>query len=130
MLMVAHEMKRIALASTFLQQYHKGGNEFRSHIVRVLGNEMWVSFVNVETKEHSKAVDAHTFTKQAKKFKQMYACQLMAAVLWDRKGVLMLEFMQQGTETLKNCVGLTIQNKRPGHPHTAACTRALLEHFN
>jgi hypothetical protein len=37
----------------------------------------------------------------------------MAAVFWDRKGVLMMEFMKQGTtitsevysETLKNCEG-------------------------
>jgi acyl-CoA thioesterase len=27
----------------------------------------------------------------------MSAKKLMAAVLWDRKGVLMVEFMQQGT---------------------------------
>jgi hypothetical protein len=74
----------------------------------------------------------------------------MAAVFWDRKGVLMVEFMQQGTtitsevycETLKK-LHRAIQNTRHGmltfgvpllhdnaHPHTAACTRALLEHFN
>jgi hypothetical protein len=49
-----------------------------------------------------------------KRFKEMlFARKLMAAVFWDRKGVLMLEFMQQGTtitsevycETLKYCVG-------------------------
>jgi hypothetical protein len=55
----------------------------------------------------------------------------------------MVEFMQQGTtiETLKK-LPRDIQNKRHGmltsgvvhlldnaHPHTAACTRALLEHF-
>jgi hypothetical protein len=41
------------------------------------------------------------------------ARKLMAAVFWDKKGVLMVEFMQQGTavtsqvccETLKNCIG-------------------------
>jgi hypothetical protein len=41
------------------------------------------------------------------------ARKLMAAVFWDRKGVLMMDFMQQGItimsevycETLKNCVG-------------------------
>jgi hypothetical protein len=43
----------------------------------------------------------------------MSARKLMAAVFWDRKGMLMVEFMQQGItivselycETLKNCVG-------------------------
>jgi histone-lysine N-methyltransferase SETMAR len=79
----------------------------------------------------------------------------MANVLWDRKGVLTVEFMQQGTtmtsevycetHTQKNCVGPAIQNKRRemltsgvvllhdnAGPYTitAALTRALLEHFN
>jgi acyl-CoA thioesterase len=42
-------------------------------------------------------MDAHTFTKQAEKFKQTSARKLMATVFWDRKGMLMAEFMQQGT---------------------------------
>jgi hypothetical protein len=43
-------------------------------------------------------VDAHTFTKQAEKFKpSLFAIKLMTSVFWDRKGVLMVEFMQQGT---------------------------------
>jgi hypothetical protein len=33
----------------FLELYHKVGDEFFSHIV--IGDETWVSFVNVETKE-------------------------------------------------------------------------------
>jgi hypothetical protein len=59
-------------------------------------------------------VDAHAFTKQAKKFKHLHARRLMVTVFWDRKVVLMVEFMQQGTtrisevycKKLKNCVGL------------------------
>jgi spore coat polysaccharide biosynthesis protein SpsF (cytidylyltransferase family) len=35
----------------FLEQYHKDGDEFLRHIVRVTGDEPWVSFVNVETKK-------------------------------------------------------------------------------
>jgi transposase len=74
----------------------------------------------------------------------------MATLFWDRKGVLMVEFIQQSTtitsqvycETLKT-LRRAIQNKRRGmmtpgvvllhdneRPHTAARTRALLEHFN
>jgi hypothetical protein len=44
----------MASSLTFLEQYHKNGDEFLNHIVRVTGDETWVSFVNVETKEHSK----------------------------------------------------------------------------
>jgi hypothetical protein len=69
--------------------------------------------VNVETKEQSKQwIHTHSPNKM-KKFKQTSARKLMAAVFWDRKGVLMVELKQQGTtittevycETLKNCVG-------------------------
>ncbi|PNF26677.1 hypothetical protein B7P43_G04782 [Cryptotermes secundus] len=77
----------------------------------------------------------------------------MATVFWDRNGVLMMEFIQQGTtissqvllycEKLKNCVGPANRNTRSGmltfivvlfhdnaRPHTATRTGALLEHFN
>jgi hypothetical protein len=39
---------------TFLEQYHKDGDEFLNHVVQVTGDETWVSSVNVETKEQSK----------------------------------------------------------------------------
>jgi hypothetical protein len=45
---------KCALALTFLEQYHKGGDEFLNHIVQVTDDETWVSFVNVQTKEQSK----------------------------------------------------------------------------
>jgi transposase len=74
----------------------------------------------------------------------------MATVFWDRKGVLMVGFMQKGTTITSeaSCATLrklrrAIQNKRHemltygivllhdnACPHTAARTRALLEHFN
>jgi hypothetical protein len=45
-------------------------------------------------------VDAHIFTKQGKKNLNKHCLhdrKLRAAVFWDRKGVLMVEFMQRGT---------------------------------
>jgi hypothetical protein len=65
MLTGAHETQRMALAMNFLERYHKDGDKFLDHILRVTGGETWVSFVNVDTKV--KAVDAHTSTKQAEK---------------------------------------------------------------
>jgi hypothetical protein len=57
--------------------------------------------VIVETKEQSavKAVYTHTFIKQTGKIlnTRLTARKLIAAVFWDRKLVLMVEFMQQGT---------------------------------
>jgi acyl-CoA thioesterase len=54
--------------------------------------------VNVETKEQSKQwIYTHSPNKP-KKFKQILSARkLMATVFWDRKGVLMVKFMQQGT---------------------------------
>jgi hypothetical protein len=49
-----HKMQRKALALTFLERYHKDVEEFLNHIIQVTGDETWVSFVNVETKEQSK----------------------------------------------------------------------------
>jgi hypothetical protein len=73
-----------------------------------------VLFVNIETKGQSKQwMHIHSPNK-LKKFKQTFSARkLIAAVFCDRKGVLMVEFMQQGTtitsevycETLKYCVG-------------------------
>jgi hypothetical protein len=57
----------------FLERYHKDGDEFHSHIVRVTGDETLVSFVNVETKDQSKQwMHTHSPNKP-KKFKQMSA---------------------------------------------------------
>jgi hypothetical protein len=68
--------QRIAPALTFLERYHKDGDEFLNHVVRVTGDETWISFVNVETKEQSKQwMHAHSPNKQ-NKFKQtLCACQ-------------------------------------------------------
>jgi len=73
----------------------------------------------------------------------------MATVFWDRKGVLLIEFMEPGTtitsetycETLKK-LHRAIENERRGmlmsgvvllhgnaRPHTATCTQALLQKF-
>jgi RNA:NAD 2'-phosphotransferase (TPT1/KptA family) len=114
MLMGAHKMQRMASVLTFFERYHKNGNEFLNHIVSVRGDEISVSFVNSETKEKSKQwMHAHSPNK-LKKFKQILSARkLMASVFRDRKGVLTVEFMQQGItiilqvycETLKkNCI--------------------------
>jgi hypothetical protein len=49
--MGANKTLRMTSALTFFEQYHKDGDEFLNHVIRVTGDETWVSFVNVETKE-------------------------------------------------------------------------------
>lgn len=70
------------------------------------------------------------------------ARNLMVNVLWDRKVVLMVEFMQQWTtviqaqcETLKSCIKLAVQNNimecwlSVQCSSMSICTQALLECF-
>jgi hypothetical protein len=52
--------------------------------------------VNAETKERPKQCTHTHAPEKPKKFKQTSARKLMATVFWDTKGVLMVEFMQQG----------------------------------
>jgi hypothetical protein len=96
MLTGAHKTQRTASALIFLERYHKDGDEFLSHIIRVTGDETWVSFVNAETKEQSKQC-LHTHSpNEPKSFKKrcLLARKLMVTVFWDRNEVLMVEFMQ------------------------------------
>jgi hypothetical protein len=52
----------------FLERYHKDGDEFLNHNARVIGDETWVSAVNVETKEQSNEwLHTRSHNKQAKK---------------------------------------------------------------
>jgi hypothetical protein len=46
----AHGCAQNAEDGFSLERYHKDGDGFLSHIERVVGDETWVSFVNVETK--------------------------------------------------------------------------------
>jgi transposase len=132
----------------FLERYHKDGDEFVSHIVRVTVDETWVSFVSVETKEQSKQwMQTHSSNKPKKFEHTSSACQKADDNYFL---VLMMEFMQKGTtvtsevycETLQKPLR-AIQKERRGmltpgvvllhdnaRSHIAARTRALLENFN
>jgi hypothetical protein len=60
--------------------------------------------VNIETNEQTKHwIHTHSPDK-LKKFKQTSARKLMASVFWDRKGLLILEFMQQGPQQRQKCI--------------------------
>jgi hypothetical protein len=60
----------------FLERYHIDDIEFLNHIVGVRGDESYISVPECWTLRVFKALEEHTFTKQAKKFKQtLFACQ-------------------------------------------------------
>jgi hypothetical protein len=107
--------------------------------IHTSGDETWVSIVNVETKVKSKQwMHTHSPNK-SKKFKQTLSVgKLMATASSDRKGVLMVEFMQQETTIMSQMYYRTL--KRRGmlisgvvllhdneRPQTAAGTPALQE---
>jgi hypothetical protein len=99
----------MASALTFLERHHKDGNAFFNHMIT--DGETWVSFVNAQTKEQPKQwVHTHS-PKKPKKFKQtLPARKLMTAVSWDRKGILMVEFMQQRTTVMSEVYCETLKN--------------------
>jgi hypothetical protein len=73
----AYRTQRMASPLTLLERYHKDGDDFLNRIVRVTGDETWVSFVNVETKEQSKHwMNTHSPNK-AEKFKLFFLLLLV-----------------------------------------------------
>jgi preprotein translocase subunit SecE len=132
---------------TLLQRYHKDVNEFLSHITWVTGDETWVSFVNVETKEQSMQwIHIHQISRK------VYTNVVCEKSDGDRfaghERSADGDLMQRGTtmsdvycETLKK-LHRTIWTKRHGmltygvvllydnaHPHSGTHARTLLEHL-
>jgi hypothetical protein len=77
-----HKTQRMGSALMFLQRHWEEGGEFLDRIVT--GDETWVQFVNTETKEQSKTVDAHALSQQAQEIQTNNVKQkVMATVFWD-----------------------------------------------
>ncbi|KAJ4446219.1 hypothetical protein ANN_12913 [Periplaneta americana] len=122
-------------------------DEFLDYIVT--GDETWVSHMTPESKQQSMEW-SHTALPRKKKFKQIMSTRkIMCTVFWDRKGVLLIEFLPRG-ETINRetyCRTLrklrrAIQNKRHGmltdgvvllhdnaRLHTARDTQTLISKF-
>jgi len=144
MLTEEHKKQCVARALTFLMCYHKEGDGMLSYTVT--GDETWVSHITPESKQQSLHWK-HTGLPKRKKFKQMISTRkIICTVFWDRQGVLLVEFLSQGTtinsavycETLKK-LRRVIQNKRcemlsatilllhdNARPHSAAQTQDLI----
>lgn len=147
MLTDVHKTKRLGSALTFLTRYSNEGEDFLNQIVT--GDETWVRHLTPESKQQSMEW-RHTQSPKKQKFKTtMSAQKIMCTVFWDRKGVLLAEFLPRG-ETInaaRYCETLTklrraIQNKRRGmlstgivllhdnaRPHTAGATQTKIQKF-
>jgi histone-lysine N-methyltransferase SETMAR len=143
-----HKNQRMAASLSFLHAYHEDGDSLLDRIVT--GDETWVKHVNCETKLQSMEWGHTNSPKKPRKCLQtLSARKIMATVFWDRKGVLLVDFLERGTtitsarycETLEK-LRRAIQNKRRGkltskilffhdnaRPHTANRTREVLDAF-
>ncbi|KAJ4451413.1 hypothetical protein ANN_02875 [Periplaneta americana] len=112
-----HKTKRLGAALTFLQRYHDDGDEFLDRIVT--GDEIWISHFTPETKQQSKHW-RHSGSPVRTKFKQTLSVRkVMCTVFWNRKGILLIDFLPRGVVLLHD-------NARP---HTARRTAAVLTEF-
>jgi len=147
MLTEEHKLKRQASALDFLTRYNEEGDNFLSCVVT--GDETWVSHTNPESKQQSMEWK-YTSSPTKTKFKQTTSTRkIMCTMFWDRKVVLLVDFLPQGStinagvyyDTLKK-LRRAIQNKRRSmlsqgvvmihdnaHPHTAAAMQNLITIF-
>jgi histone-lysine N-methyltransferase SETMAR len=144
-----HKIQRMESALTFLQRYWEEGDKFLDRIVT--DDETWVQFMNAETKEQSQQwMHTHSANKSKKFQCTLSNKKMMATVFWDRKGILLTEFMATGTtitsevySEMLNKLRRLIQNKRHGmltkdivllsdnvQPQTTTCTNALIKLFS
>ncbi len=63
----------------------------------VTGDETWVPYVNLETKQQA-VYRGHTASssKWKKLYQRLSARKIMATVFWDAKGILLADFMEHG----------------------------------
>lgn len=147
MLTEDHKRQRLETSHEVLKLYGEEDEAFLDSIVT--GDETWVYHFTPESKQQSMEW-RHSFSPKKRKFKvTQSAKKIMASVFWDRKGVLLIDFMPTGTtinaaaycETLEK-LKKAIKNKRPGmltkgvrllhdnaRPHVARDTKALLDNF-
>ncbi|GFU87794.1 histone-lysine N-methyltransferase SETMAR [Trichonephila clavipes] len=111
-----HKLKRMACALDFLDRHHKEGDQFLERIVT--GDETWVAHITPESKRQSMEWCHTNSPVRVKAKRTILTRKVMATVFWDRHGVLLVEFNQQGTtiNAAAYCATLTklrraIQNK-------------------
>ena len=146
MLTEEHKLKRQTSTLDFLTRYSEESENFLSCVVT---RDKTVSHETPELKQQFMEC-RHTSSPTKMKFKQTTSTRkIMCTVFWDRKGVLLVDLLPQGStinagvccDTLQKlcCV---IQNKRRGtlsrgvvmihdntHPHTATITQNLITTF-
>lgn len=79
----------------FLECHDEQGEEFLDSIVT--GDETWISYTTPETMGQSMQW-RHTHSPSAKKFRTTLSDRkVMASIFWERKGVILVDYMVCGT---------------------------------
>lgn len=90
-----HKAQRMISALSFLQQYAFHDHDFLDRIVT--GDETWVHHHFPETKR-ANLEWKHPGSQRLEKFKMVKcAGKVMATVFWDRRGVLLPDFVEKAT---------------------------------
>jgi len=145
--MEEHTLKWQASALDFPTRYSEEGNKFLSRVVT--GDERWVLHATPESKQQSMEW-RHTSFPTKTKFNQTTSTRkIMCTVFWDRKCVLLVDLLPQGSTINASvyCDKLqklhrAIQHKQRGmlrwgvvmihdnnHPHTAGAIQNLITTF-
>ncbi|KAF8788189.1 Histone-lysine N-methyltransferase SETMAR like protein [Argiope bruennichi] len=135
-------------ALQFLTLYNEDGEDFLSRIVT--GDETWVSYDTSENKRESMEWRHISSPTKIKPKQTLTPRKVMYTIFWDRKGILLIDFLPRGQsinahvycETIKK-LHRAIQNKRLGlmskdvfslhdnaRPHTPNVTKQLLQKFD
>jgi hypothetical protein len=125
-----HKTKYMGAALNFLVQHRNEGDEFLNHIVT--GDETLISHVTPENKQQSMQW-RHRASPKGKKFKQMLSARkIMCTVFWDRRGVLLIDFMTQGIIVIADVYCQTVSKLRRAirNKRRLLSCGALLRHDN
>ncbi|GFQ82638.1 HTH_48 domain-containing protein [Trichonephila clavata] len=107
MLTDLHKTQRLGSALTFLERYLNEGEDVLDQIVT--GDETWVAYVTPESKQQSMEWRHSSSPKRVKFNQTISARKIMGTVFWDRKGVLLVEFLPRN-ETIN---AASVERKEP-----------------
>ncbi|GFX66817.1 histone-lysine N-methyltransferase SETMAR [Trichonephila clavipes] len=95
LLTAEHKEKRFAISWDFLIRYEEEGDGMLSRTVT--GDEKWLSHIDLESKQQSMELRYTSFTVKIKAKQTLSKRKVMAKVFWVHCGVLLVDFMPQGT---------------------------------
>jgi len=101
MLTQEHKEHRMKVCRDLLNQYEAEGDSFLDHIITV--DETWCHHCEPESKPQS-VEWRHVNSPSKKKFKMLPAAgKVMCTIFWDRKGVILLDYLEPGQTINCDC---------------------------